>query len=371
MSRKKAEPRSKKRTIVRWDSKLDELLLLTIHQVCNAQSIKIPWADVARTMGNNVSEGAIVQHLAKIRTRRVEADEEVPPPLKRGVGSGYTKASETRSGRGRKDDGKFNESEGSDKDWVENRASTRRRAGPERKRPRTRYNELSDIDAEGETDDSAGELVASGAKFLELPNDKQQEASRSPTPAIASKLVSYKCPKPFLAQLEEVSPKVNISEVTKRSISTPEPILKAELVTKREPAVKLESATPSYSYQKAFPDETFTNPATIPTGYSVTFDDTSGVHTGFAAHADFSTCTSFQSSAEGGTMYMPTGCPATDLSPMGGALSDPFSFDNSLLQLQAFEPDQNLAPDPGFQDMLGEYLIPLEDLGWHGEHLER
>jgi hypothetical protein len=66
---------------------LDELLLLAIQSVCNAQSIKIPWADVATTMRNNVSEGAIVQHLAKVRSRRVASNKEVPPPLRRG-GSG-------------------------------------------------------------------------------------------------------------------------------------------------------------------------------------------------------------------------------------------------------------------------------------------
>lgn len=39
-------------------------------------------------MGNNVTEGAIIQHLAKVRARRVQKNKTVPPPLRRGgVGS--------------------------------------------------------------------------------------------------------------------------------------------------------------------------------------------------------------------------------------------------------------------------------------------
>lgn len=39
-------------------------------------------------MGNNVTEGAIIQHLAKLRVRRVEKNKQVPPPLRRGGGGG-------------------------------------------------------------------------------------------------------------------------------------------------------------------------------------------------------------------------------------------------------------------------------------------
>lgn len=66
---------------------LDELLLLTIQSVCNKEGVKIPWTDVSKSMGNNVTEGAIIQHLAKLRLRRVEKNKQVPPPLRRGGGS--------------------------------------------------------------------------------------------------------------------------------------------------------------------------------------------------------------------------------------------------------------------------------------------
>lgn len=72
---------------------LDELLLLTIQSVCNKEGVRLPWAEVAKSMGNNVTDGAIIQHLAKLRIRRVEKNKQVPPPLRRG--GGYFGASKT------------------------------------------------------------------------------------------------------------------------------------------------------------------------------------------------------------------------------------------------------------------------------------
>lgn len=63
---------------------LDKQLLLTIQSVCNIAGIKIPWDKVGQSMGNNISEGAVVQHLAKLRQRMSGQGLDVPPPLKRG-----------------------------------------------------------------------------------------------------------------------------------------------------------------------------------------------------------------------------------------------------------------------------------------------
>lgn len=63
---------------------LDKQLLLTIQSVCNMAGIKIPWDKVGQSMGNNISEGAVVQHLAKLRQRMSGQGLDVPPPLKRG-----------------------------------------------------------------------------------------------------------------------------------------------------------------------------------------------------------------------------------------------------------------------------------------------
>lgn len=68
----------------------DIRLLLAIQYACNKLGVKIPWKDVAETMGTKFTEGAIVQHLSKLRTKREEQDKPNPPPLKR-AGNGYHK----------------------------------------------------------------------------------------------------------------------------------------------------------------------------------------------------------------------------------------------------------------------------------------
>ncbi|CRG83053.1 hypothetical protein PISL3812_00401 [Talaromyces islandicus] len=89
---KKQQNRPAKRKLVRWDENLNELLLLTVQSVCNREGVKIPWAEVGKTMSEDISEGAIVQHLAKMRTRRLQSNKPVPPPLRRG-GPGPSSAS--------------------------------------------------------------------------------------------------------------------------------------------------------------------------------------------------------------------------------------------------------------------------------------
>lgn len=191
---------------------LNELLLLTIQSVCNSNSVKIPWSKVAETMGHNASEGAIVQHLAKLRSRRIQADKAVPPALRRGggkksdlgtntagstkVGSGASankvtkampaKPKRTRGPRGRKTKQEFdsNESEGGvlelDSD-SEGEYGKRRQGNKGPKRTVARQSKLetpSDEDGESEEEDSEptgdeeedGELLAAGAKFLDYPN---------------------------------------------------------------------------------------------------------------------------------------------------------------------------------------------------------
>lgn len=64
---------------------LDTLLLLTIQSACNLTGVKVPWDKVAELMGPKFSEGAIVQHLSKVRLRRDAAGQRVPPPLRRSV----------------------------------------------------------------------------------------------------------------------------------------------------------------------------------------------------------------------------------------------------------------------------------------------
>ena len=70
---------------------LDKKLLLSIQSECNAHNIALPWNDIGETLGNTMGErvtgGAVIQHLAKLRTRMVAENLSVPPPLRRGGGN--------------------------------------------------------------------------------------------------------------------------------------------------------------------------------------------------------------------------------------------------------------------------------------------
>ena len=66
---------------------MDVQLLLTIQSECNACGVALPWDAIGSTLGIGTSGGAIIQHLAKTRSRRVAAGLPVPPPLRRGGGT--------------------------------------------------------------------------------------------------------------------------------------------------------------------------------------------------------------------------------------------------------------------------------------------
>lgn len=80
---------------------MDKKLLLTIQSICNADGVKIPWDKVGAVMGDQITDGAVIQHLAKLRQRMVAQGLSVPPPLRRGGGSlistGYSGSSYSAS----------------------------------------------------------------------------------------------------------------------------------------------------------------------------------------------------------------------------------------------------------------------------------
>lgn len=321
-------------------------------------------------MGHHITEGAITQHLAKLRVRRIQANKEIPPPLKRGSIVGNSKFPEISSTKPFKGNGQVSNGDSSDEEWVEDRSLARRRASMKRKKPPVNYAELQDADYEEDSDDSGEELVATGANFLELPNDKQQEAARTPVP---SKLVSYKCPKSFLAGLGKTSKEEDFKATLPRT-----PTLKPESALKREAAVKPEPATPSRGVSETFPNEAFVSQTSLnlPTGFSSPFSNAGPAHNGFAAHADFPLhVPAAQSSVDANAMYIPTGNPALDLPPIGDVYSDPFvsepfNMAGSFPSLQGYQQEQPLFPNHGFQEMLGEYLIQPEEAEWYCGQLE-
>ncbi|KIW44218.1 uncharacterized protein PV06_05245 [Exophiala oligosperma] len=77
--------RATKRNLVRWTDDLDKEVLLVVQYACAEAGIKIPWGRVAEIMGPHFTEGAIVQHLAKLRTLMAKLEIPVPPALKRGM----------------------------------------------------------------------------------------------------------------------------------------------------------------------------------------------------------------------------------------------------------------------------------------------
>jgi hypothetical protein len=66
---------------------IDIQLLLAVQYACNKTGTKIPWKETAEVLGPKFTEGAIVQHLSKLRTKRDELKKPCPPPLKRAAGS--------------------------------------------------------------------------------------------------------------------------------------------------------------------------------------------------------------------------------------------------------------------------------------------
>ena len=84
--------RPESRVLVRWNGKLlqsiveidkltlnrtdeiDRRLLLMIDSTCKEEGVKLPWTKIAAALGPKFSEGAIIQHLAKMRNKVLEAD---------------------------------------------------------------------------------------------------------------------------------------------------------------------------------------------------------------------------------------------------------------------------------------------------------
>jgi len=109
---------------------LDKKLLLTIQSVCNSENVKIPWDKVAAIMGEHISDGAVIQHLAKLRQRMVAQKLEVPPPLRRGAGvivstafsgggSGRSKSAPSKTAKSTPKKGRSNTANDDDDEEVE------------------------------------------------------------------------------------------------------------------------------------------------------------------------------------------------------------------------------------------------------------
>ncbi|KAL3467118.1 hypothetical protein BJX64DRAFT_248885 [Aspergillus heterothallicus] len=180
---------------------MNELLLLTIQSVCNAEGIRIPWAEVARVMQHKTTEGAIVQHLTKLRKRRVEAEKAVPPPLKRCLGGSRSRApsaSLKRNTRSRTENSQVESWESSDQEGFKSKGQRRKES---HRNARTPYRQLPGLEYEDDSNDSDEEMLVPGADFLQLPYDRdrtKKPPSLAPEPeSEPSLVVALKCPKWF------------------------------------------------------------------------------------------------------------------------------------------------------------------------------
>ncbi|KAF6232258.1 hypothetical protein HO173_009641 [Letharia columbiana] len=79
--------RPEKRHLVRWNDEMDKKLLLAMQYQCNLAGLAVPWTGIGSIMGEGITGGAVIQHLAKLRIRMVTQGLSVPPPLRRGGGS--------------------------------------------------------------------------------------------------------------------------------------------------------------------------------------------------------------------------------------------------------------------------------------------
>lgn len=149
-----------------------------------------------------------MQHLAKIRSRRVSAEKAVPPPLRRGGGGGGSKkqskpakgkpAARTRSHRIKDESdedsdiemGDFDAGSGSEYGKKPTRASA---GNTKDQATDAEDSEGTDTYGEGDSanDDDGDELVAQGARFLHYPNFNSGATTPS-VPSERSKVVVLK-----------------------------------------------------------------------------------------------------------------------------------------------------------------------------------
>ncbi|KAH8434144.1 uncharacterized protein LDX57_011782 [Aspergillus melleus] len=160
-------------------------------------------------MGHNVTEGAIVQHLAKLRARRAATGKDVPPPLRRGgVGAAIKPSKPTTTGSKRKahksPSGSDDESSihfecddaSSDEEYTEKRRSKRKpKMAKRRGSTPIKVESDSEQDKREEVSASSEELLVPGASFLDFPNSNVSDDSSvesSPSPVERSKIVVLK-----------------------------------------------------------------------------------------------------------------------------------------------------------------------------------
>jgi hypothetical protein len=184
--------------------------------------LRIPWDSVAKLMGEKFSDGAIVQHMSKLRQKMLEMGLAVPPPLKRGTTAVPSKVYATSSAVRRKSAPE-----------TPNAASTAvttpkpRQSGTKK---RGRRNSDSDSDSQPDIDDmnladssDDGEYGASGRKKKK--QGRQAKAKKTAKKPAASDSMEVDNDNVGKVKIEETPAKSQTveSETIQESVETPGP----------------------------------------------------------------------------------------------------------------------------------------------------
>ena len=182
---------------------LNKKLLLAIQYACNTSGVQVPWDRVGEIVGPEISSGAVIQHLAKVRVKMVAEGLSVPPPLRRGGSGrttiapvtpkkhGVTKTPKTKPIK-KKAKPQSEESEeledwkNDDSDFEQPRA---KRTKANTKRPNGRIIKKENSHDEDAGDDSNEDRVATGAGFLALEQNRSSPSTAKNTPSPKKSLI--------------------------------------------------------------------------------------------------------------------------------------------------------------------------------------
>lgn len=178
-------------------------------------------------MRNGISEGAIVQHLAKLRSRMVSAGLDVPPPLRRGGAAAPSKLHAKTAKVSEETEIKIESSDDEDGDSMgiemhKKKPKDKKKRQTRKRKSKSRSKSVKSEDSDESTDtsdkedtasesgssqksDNSSEYVAAGAAFLEYPNDTEygmaNNVSPPPLATRPRKLVKLRLPPFYLQQI--------------------------------------------------------------------------------------------------------------------------------------------------------------------------
>ena len=175
---------------------LDQRALLAVQHVCNQEAVKVPWAKVAALLGPTVTEGALVQHLAKLRNKLERDGVPVTPPLKRGgkSASANTKSATDKGAVAKRNPSKLSKKE-EDEDEKEGGNDSDGAAIAKKQENAQRKKKGADSDFDGEglgnrkrtylneelTSDSEGEPLAKRKRPNQLTKGSNAESKKNKT----------------------------------------------------------------------------------------------------------------------------------------------------------------------------------------------